>query len=222
LTQKLQCNKFSANKFTIRDKLVLTHMIRLIAIMSLCAPFILSLGGCFPLAVIATEEVGTSIAEERTIGDIVDDKTIMLRIKSAFAQKDFGNLLSRLSVHVKERRVLLTGSVRDDQYSVEAVKITWSIQGVKEVISEIEVANKSLKTRAADSLIATHIRAKLLFQKGLNSLNYTVDVNNGIVYLLGIAQDEVELELALDTARKVLGVTKVVNHVILRDDARRQ
>ncbi len=181
----------------------------------------LSSASCAPVAVVATGKVGTSIAEERSFGNIVDDATIMAKIKNEFAQKDVSNLLSKISVTVTEGRVLLTGSVPKYEHAIKAVKLAWSVDGVKEVINEIDVGDKDIKTRANDSWIATKVRTKLLFQKGINSVNYTVDVNNGVVYLIGIAQNKEELELAINLTREVKGVNQVVSHVTLKSDPRR-
>lgn len=117
---------------------------------------------------------------------------------------------------------MLTGSVAKYTYAIKAVKIAWSIEGVKEVINELEVGDKDIKTRAGDSWIATKVRTKLLFQKGVHSINYTVDVNNGIVYLIGIAKTKKELDLAINIAREVRGVREVVSHVTLKADPRRK
>jgi hypothetical protein len=65
----------------------------------------------------------------------------------------------------------------------------------------------------SDSWITTRIRSSLLFEKDLYSLNYTVETVNGVVYLTGIGQDEVEINRVVEVARNVGGVKKVVNHV---------
>jgi len=178
--------------------------------------------GCAPtVAAIATHEVGTSIAEERSMGEILDDKAIMIKIKNKYGQRNLNNLFARISVHVQEGRVLLTGSVPDQQFSNEATELAWQVKGVKEVINELEVADKDMTTRATDSFIANHIRGKLLLEKDLKSVNYSVDVNNGIVYLIGVAQSLEELDRTVGIASQVKGVKKVISHVTLRDDPRR-
>ena len=116
---------------------------------------------------------------------------------------------------------MLTGSVQGEQYKTQASELTWNVRGVKEVINEIEVDKKELSDRAKDMFIASTVRSKLLLEKDLRSINYVVDVNHGIVFLLGIAQDNNELSRALKIASMVKGVQKVVNHVIIKDDPRR-
>jgi osmotically-inducible protein OsmY len=177
--------------------------------------------GCLPMAAFTTYEVGTTVAEERTVGDVVDDATILTKIKAQFANHDFSNLLTEIGVSVVEGRVLLTGSVADHKYSLQASELVWQVRGVKEVINEIEVADKDIKTRAKDSYISTQVRAKFLLDKDVRSVNYTVDTNNGVVFLVGIAQSEEELRKVTEIASQVRGVVKVVSHVTLKSDQRR-
>jgi len=42
-----------------------------------------------------------------------------------------------------------------------------------------------------------------------------------VVYLVGIAENQAEIQQVTDVARHVKGVEKVVSYIILRDDPRR-
>jgi osmotically-inducible protein OsmY len=182
---------------------------------------IIMTSGCVPLTAATTAVVGTSIVEERSAGDRIDDNLIVVKIKEAFIQADTSELFESISVSSIEGRVMLTGSVKDEQIRSKAESLAWDIRGVKEVINELEVDKKELSDRANDMWIASTVRSKLLFEKDLRSVNYVVDVNHAVVYLLGIAQDDHELQRALKIASTVKGVKRVVNHVILKDDPRR-
>ena len=202
----------------IKIQLIFPYRILYIAILSF---YVLSISGCLFAGSFAAVQTGTVIAQEKSAGSAVDDTVITSKIKSEFAQKAFGNLFSRISVNVSESRVMLTGSVTDESYIQQAESIAWKVLGVKEVINELIVSDKALKDRAKDAWISTQIKAKFLLQKHFDSLNYVPDVNNQIVYLLGIAQNQEELDTALEIASSIKGVEKVVNHVILKSDARR-
>ncbi len=177
--------------------------------------------GCAPIVAASSAVVGTTLADERSTGDTMDDAVIVLKIKEDFIQKDFNEMLGRISVTAHEGRVLLTGSVTDQKFADEAVKMAWAVRGVKEVLNEIVTSPKDLKDYTKDSFIANTIRSKLLLEKDLRSVNYTVDANNSVVYLIGVAQNQAELDKALKIASSVKGVKKVVNYVILKDDPRR-
>jgi osmotically-inducible protein OsmY len=70
--------------------------------------------------------------------------------------------------------------------------------------------------------ISSDLRSKLLLDKHVLSVNYSVTTVDQVIYLLGIAQDAEERERVNDYARDVPYVKKVVNYVILKDDPRRK
>ncbi len=181
-----------------------------------------SLSGCVPVVVATGAVASKSITEERTVGDRLDDNMIILKIKERFMQTNVSEMLNRISVNSYEGRVMLTGSVPEHDYLARAAHIAWQVDGVKEVINEVVVKTKDFPDLAKESFIANTIRSKLLFEKDLSSNNYIVDVNDSVVYLLGVAKDRTELNKALEISRSVKGVRSVVNHVIIRDDERRK
>ena len=126
-----------------------------------------------------------------------------------------------INVNVFEGRALLTGSVSEQKYIDDAIRIAWSVRGVHEVINEIQIASRKLLDSTKDVWIANEIRTKFLLEKNFMSSNYVVDVNHSVVYLLGIAQSKVELDKALLITSGIGGVSKVISHVILKDDPRR-
>lgn len=191
----------------------------------LCTVMILaanSLTGCLPVTAMSTTvTAGRSAAEERRVGEIVDDVVINSKIRTRFAKEDFKHIFTKVSANSIEGRVLLTGSVESMDHSAQAAEIAWGIPGVQEVLNEIEVDNISIGTRAKDAWIATRVRTKLLVNKEIKSVNYSVEVNNGVVFLTGIAQDQEELDRVEQEASVVSGVSKVVSHVVLKNDPRR-
>lgn len=183
----------------------------------------LLLSGCMPAAIGGVTTTGYHVAQERTLGSAVDDTTIYAEIKSKYIQRDVNELFHAISVEVEEGRVLLTGSVKTPDMRVEAVRLAWQPQGVKEVINEIQVAETySLKQYARDAYISNQVRGKLLFSKNVYSINYTIDTVNGIVYIMGIARDQDELERVTRIAKKIKGAKEVINHAQLKDDPSRQ
>jgi len=74
---------------------------------------------------------------------------------------------------------------------------------------------------SAFGLIANTLRANMLTDKAILSINYSVTVDNATIYLLGIAQNREELDRVMAYARAISGVRRVVNHVILKTDPSR-
>jgi len=59
----------------------------------------------------------------------------------------------------------------------------------------------------------------MMLDPDIRSGNYTIDTNNGSVYLIGSARTQAELELATRIARYIPGVKRVVSYVELRSGA---
>lgn len=191
---------------------------RIISLFLLCSmPFLLS--GCLHLVVATAAEVGLAAAQERSVGDAVDDASILVQIKESYLQKDVNELTTAVSIEVIEGRVFLTGSVHDPATRISAVRLAWQPKGVKEVVNEIQVSkNRDLKQIAKDNAITSQISGKMLMNGDIKSINYSVETVNQIVYLMGIAQNMDELANATQIARTVKGVKSVVSHVRLKDD----
>jgi len=181
----------------------------------------LSLSGCVVAAVGGAGAVGMGAAEERGFEASVDDTKIKTDISASYINSGF-TVFNEVTVTVTEGRVVLTGSVEKSETRVEAVKLAWQTAGVRQVIDEIQVSNKAgISSAATDAWIANKLRTRLMFDGDVKNINYTVDVVNGVVYLMGIAQDQKELNRVIATARDISDVKRVVNHVVLKSDPRR-
>jgi osmotically-inducible protein OsmY len=151
----------------------------------------------------------------------VDDAKIKGDISTAYVDNSFG-LYHDIQVDVIEGRVMLTGSVEKPESHESAVKIAWQTAGVRQVIDEIQVTSEGgFKSGVNDTWIANKLRTQLMFNGDVKNVNYTVEVENGVVYLFGIAQDQTELDRVINMARDISDVKKIINHVVLKDDPRR-
>jgi osmotically-inducible protein OsmY len=184
----------------------------------LCGSLLLS--GCLPIAAGTTATGSAILAQERSVGAAVDDLTIWTKIKNDMLRTDFDNLFVAVDVKVIEGRVLLAGNVPTQEGRLKAVQIAWDQSGVKEVMNEIVVDEprgaKAIKDYTTDSWITTQIKTKLLFNQDIRSINYSIETIRAIVYIMGIARDQDELDAVIDIARNVRGVERVVSYVRLK------
>ena len=181
----------------------------------------LSLSGCAELLIGAAATTGVAIAEERSVGDAVDDLTIRAELNHLFFHDDV-ELFGDVSFSVIEGRVLLKGSVPTPDDRIRALRLAWQAAGVREVINELQVADDSgILDYARDTWISAQLKGKLLVDGDVLSINYSVETVDGTVYLLGIAQDEAELARVTEHARSIEDVKRVVSHVVLKDDRHR-
>ena len=155
--------------------------------------------------------------EERSFNNFVEDTIIVAQLKNAYFSNN-EKIFFNVSVEVTEGRVLLTGSVEQIDERIEATKLAWGIEGVNEVINEIQISNdEGILDYADDLIMKTKINAKLLLDKDILNLNYSVEVVNGIVYLIGIAQSQEELNSVINISENTYGVQNVINYVRLKD-----
>jgi len=177
--------------------------------------------GCASAIIGGAATVGLAAAQERSVGDAVDDSVILTKINGKLFKENV-DLFSDVSIEVLEGRVLMTGAVDAAEDRVKAARLVWSVEGVKEVINEVEIdPNFTILDTAKDTWITTKLRARLLADGDIVDINYSVETVNGVVYLLGIAQSDRELKRVTWHASEVNGVVRVVSHVILKTDPRR-
>ena len=177
-----------------------------------------ALNGC--AAVVGTgATVGVAAAQERGIKGRAED----LRLEVLLAKKYINaglKLTATIGVEVYKGRVLLTGATRDMKIADQAVKLAWQLDGVKEVINEIQLDRGTTVTNYAhDTWITTQLKTKLTFDKEILAINYVVETVNRTIYLIGIAQNQLELDRVVDHASGINYVTNVVNHVRLKKKA---
>lgn len=182
---------------------------------------LLLLSACTPVASIAAgagATVGVAAAKEGGVGQAVTDTSIRLQIHDLWFRHDV-DMYRKLDMTVTEGRVLLTGVIESPEARVDAVRLAWQAEGVKQVINEIEIDNREgAKGWVRDSWITTRLRTKITLDREVQSINYTIDTVAGTVYLMGVAQNEAELERVIDHARNLSYVNNVVSYVRLRGE----
>jgi len=182
----------------------------------------LSLGGCAGAVVGAGATAGTAAVQERGLDGAIVDARIQTTLNHGWLEYD-KSLFPHLASSVYEGRVLLTGVVKTEDQRGEIVRQAHVIRGVREVINEILVdPSGTTGTFARDSWISTQLRTKLLFDRDVLAINYSVETVRHTVYLFGVAQDKQELDRVINYARNTEYVSRVVNHVLLKTDPRRR
>lgn len=182
----------------------------------------MSLSGCFGLMLAAGGETAKVVAQERSVGNAVDDAGILLQLKHVYAKHDAKDLFANVEIKVIEGRVLLTGNVDKPESKIQAVRLAWQVPGVREVIDEIQINDQSgIWNYTRDLWISTQIRARLIATKGIRSVNYSIITVNQTVYVMGIAHDTQELDKVTYIASTTSYVQRVVSYVQMKDDPRR-
>jgi osmotically-inducible protein OsmY len=183
----------------------------------------LTLSGCSVWGAAAGgAAVGATAAQtEKGFRRSVSDTEIRININDLWFQAD-EEMFRKVNLQVEEGRVLLSGNVRLPEQRVEAVRLAWQAPGVREVINEINVDDTSgLGNYARDTWITTELEATLLLDNAVSSIDYSVETVNQVIYLMGVAQSQAELDRVIGHAKEISYVRRVVSYVLLVDDPRR-
>ena len=175
--------------------------------------------GCSPVGMLASGGGATMVIAEgdRSLGTVVDDATIKLNLSAKFLKSE-NSLFLDVNSNVTEGRVLLTGLVDTQEIRIEAVRKVWEINGVREVINEIEVGNKTtLKEYMNDLWINTQVKSLAARTIGLRSFSYNFETIKGKVYIAGITSRPEQLQAIVESTKTIKGVNEIVNYVIIKE-----
>ena len=177
-----------------------------------------STSSCVPAALVA---VGTAHAQKDvTIGQTIDQNLLAAKVKTsllAYCPPNWRYLYFHISVVVEGSIVYLNGELENDEQILKAIEIAWEEEGVKEVVNGLRINEDSkklnLKQYLLDTSITSSIKSRMLFTKGIKSVNYTIVTFNNVVHIFGIARSTQELDKVQVIAASNKGVEEVISHI---------
>ncbi|PWE18399.1 transport-associated protein [Marinicauda salina] len=151
-----------------------------------------------------------SVEPGRSLGREIDDVNASVSVKSAMLRAE-GYALSGVDLEVTEGVALLSGSAPRPADRVHAECLAWSSPAVRSVTNEISIGGGRGPGRALrDTWLTQRVRARLLTDSAVRSVNFNVETYDRVVYLLGYARSVGERERAAEHASLVDGVERVV------------
>ncbi len=190
-----------------------------IAALAAAAALVALSGGLAGCGAVVGAGAATGIAayQERGIEGAARDLKMEVQIMDRWIKFDH-TLPINIGVEVYEGRVLLTGAVSDPQVRADAVRLAWTAPGVKDVLNEIQITEGTgAMDLARDTWITTQLKSKLTFDEDIMAINYAIETVSGIIYLIGIAQSQEEVDRVIAHARDISYVQKIINHVRIKD-----
>ncbi|MEN3365464.1 MAG: hypothetical protein V7606_2738 [Burkholderiales bacterium] len=174
----------------------------------LCGAVATSLQGCIEMA-IGTAVMGTLAAtDRRTFGAQTEDKAITVKGEARVA--NLVGSTGHVNVASFNRKVLLTGEVRDEATKAAVEREVSAIEGVQSVVNDLEVmGNSSFTARSNDSLTTGRVKASFVDSKELYANSIKVVTERSTVYLMGRVTER-EGQLAANLASGIGGVQKVI------------
>ena len=160
----------------------------LVKIINLFVIFLL-VNSCTIVVSTAGSLVGNATTSTRGFSGTIEDTYLMSKIVSKITLMKLSNF-SNITVSVNNRKVLLAGNIENQEKRLELTKKVWWIDGVEEVYNELEIGPPiSFSEKTEDFIFEAKIEKRLLFEPGIYTNNYSVDVVNGNVYVMGISSD---------------------------------
>ena len=175
------------------------------------------LSSCSQVVIGGATSSGMIIVQERSPKQAAIDILIKAKIEEAMFSNDYDRLFSKVRVIVYEGRVLLVGTVVEENIKETANQISWNTKNVKEVANYITIGKNDLIDYVKDTRISLELRAKMLTDKKVSEVNFSVTTENRILYLVGVAQNNKELNKVIEHASNIAGVKKIVNLIKLKD-----
>ena len=185
----------------------------------LAASFIFS--SCSPIVqgAAAVTTVATMSNDRRSAGEILDDKTLDLKL-SSIVRKDEILEDMHLNFMVYNKAVLMTGeSPSNETRDYLEKQIKRNAPKMKQLINEVAVMpNSGYLSRAKDGIITVQIEALFLDQEVFHPSHVRVMTERRTVYLMGsVTKREAEHATNLATrAKNVDKVVKLFNYLLVR------
>ena len=189
-------------------------MVKVISLMVV----ILSLNSCSS-AVSVGAFIGNAGTSSKGIKKSFSDTYLKTKVLAKISLLDIKNI-TNISVNVSRGTILYTGYVMSAEKRLLIVKKTWEVEGVKKIINELKIDDDvPLSRRTNDFILRSKISTRLLFKSGINSNNFSVDVVDGEVYVIGLADninEKAEIEKFLSgmtDIKKLITIIEIPKHL---------
>ena len=152
-----------------------------------------------------------------TIGTEIDDSVVSTRVKSALlADPDIKGF--DLKIATRKGEVQLSGFVDNQSQLERALVVAHAVEGVKSVDNKVSLkgAPTTIGNKVDDSIVTTQVKAALLGEASIKSLDIAVVTRQGVVQLSGFVNDQTQIARAIEVAHRVAGVSSVSNEMSIK------
>lgn len=164
-----------------------------------------------------TDSATGAPAPSITVGTEIDDSVITTRVKTALLDnvdiKSFD-----LKVETRKGEVMLSGFVDNPSQIDRALAITQGISGVKSVDNKVSLkgSSTSIGNKIDDSVITAKVKAALLADTSVKSVDIAVITRKGDVHLSGFVNNQGQMDRAQEVGRGIEGVNSVNNDMKIK------
>ena len=179
------------------------------------------ISGCVGYSSTGVLGTGVSIAlDPRSLGTQIDDSLMQQNLRARLVSADKSYIIS-VKTKILDGRIFLTGKVNSVEDKLKITKLAWEIKGARSVKNDLQIKEKfNFKRSAKDLLITSQLRAAIIGNKKIKSVNYNIDTYKKNIYIYGIAQNKTERDEVAKEAKQILDVENVITSIFLVEDLR--
>ena len=118
-----------------------------------------------------------------------------------------------VDVQTREGTVYLTGVVDTEEARHEAARVAWRTDGVRGVVNDLTVGERTVGSWVDDVMISSKVKAKLIANTDIKAGDIDVGSSQGVVTLIGRVSSEKIKSEADSIARGTRGVKDVHNEL---------
>ena len=179
------------------------------------------ISGCVGYSSTGVLGTGVSIAlDPRSLGTQIDDSLMQQNLRARLVAADKSYIIS-VKTKILDGRIFLTGKVNSVEDKLKITKLAWEIKGARSVKNDLQIKEKfDFKRSAKDLLITSQLRAAIIGNKKIKSVNYNIDTYKKNIYIYGIAQNKTERDEVTKEAKQILDVENVITSIFLVEDLR--
>jgi hyperosmotically inducible protein len=181
--------------------------------------------GTMLVGLIAVFAIGCSKPADRTdmpvagstLGTEIDDSVVTSKVRSSLlADPDVKSF--DFKIETRKGEVQLSGFVDNQAQLNRAIEITRAVEGVKSIDSKVSMkgAPTTIGNKVDDGVVTTQVKAALLADPRVKSLDIAVVTRRGEVQLSGFVDSQAQIDRAFELARSVEGVSHVRNDMSIK------
>ncbi len=170
--------------------------------------------GCSPRPDTAPQ---AATAPATTVGMEIDDTVVTTRVKTALVEhietKGFD-----IKVETHKGTVQLSGFVDNRSQADRAIAIARAVEGVQAITDAMTLkeGKVTIGNTVDDSVVTARVKAALLADPTVKSLEIGVVTRKGEVQLSGFVATQAQIDYAANVVRGVEGVQTVVNQLAIQ------
>ena len=162
-------------------------------------------------------EESPASAQGSSVGEVIDNTVVTARIKSALMANPRINSYD-FKVETRNGEVLLSGFVDTQEQLNLAMETVHAVEGVGSIQNNVILkgASATVGNKVDDGVITTRVKAALLADPDIHSLDIRVVTRMDEVQLSGFVDNQAQIDRALALAQAVPGVRHVANEMAIK------